>query len=342
VVNFLLGVASSIVASLLILTLTNREDLRYFVSSRRRYKNLSGSWLQYHLSTDSALAPVPMWVTHEAQLRLTAFGHVKGDSASEVNENYQYAVTGSIRNGVMRLRLDNKTAAEEPAFMIFPNLLPADVIVGIWTGQDFDQQWTSGPVVFSRGQLDLAELSHYAEEQRNLGITRPVRHFVRYYPGELSSAWGSDVGKRMLERLPDIHASRMVIAGTAYEDGTGKLLFGPQERLPLAGRYKVAFHLVIKNLVLFDGSDKLVRLDVYGNDRALAKRFIEAAGLRSQYSWYELSFDYLDLTLKLEYRIALLKKDLQAAIYDVTVEKIGDIHQIYPSSNVPVANGDEA
>jgi hypothetical protein len=134
----------------------------------------------------------------------------------------------------------------------------------------------------------------------------------------------------------------MVMAGTAFQDGTGKLLFGPHERLPLAGHYKVAFHLAIRNLDIFASSDELVRLDVYGNDHALAARFIQGADLDSEYCWYELLFDYTDLTLKLEYRIALLKKGLAGSVYDVTVEKIGDIRQTYPPSSVIVSDGDES
>lgn len=86
-VGFLLGVGSSVVASFLVLVLTNCEDLRYFISSRRRYRNLSGRWLQYHLSTNSALTSIPIWVAHEADIKLTAFGHVKGTSVSRYNSN---------------------------------------------------------------------------------------------------------------------------------------------------------------------------------------------------------------------------------------------------------------
>jgi len=332
--GFLLGVGSSVVASFLVLMLTNREDLRYFISSRRRYRNLSRQWLQYHLSTNSALTSIPIWVAHDAHIKLTAFGHVKGTSVSHYNQNNKYAVTGNIRNGVMRLRLDNVTAIEEPAFMIFPNLLTIDALVGIWTGQDFDQHWTSGPVILAKEKLMLSELSRYAQRQNNLGIASFVRHFVRYYPGELSSAWYSDVGGRTLESVPDATTNRMVMAGVAYEDGTGKLLFGPQERLPLVGRYKVMFRLSFKNLDLFDADDQLVRLDVYGNDRPLVAQIFSRADLKGQYDWYGLLFDYTDLSLKLEYRVALLKKGVAGSVYDVTVEKIADIQKAYPPSCV--------
>ena len=333
-VGFLLGVGSSLIASFLVLTLTNREDLRYFTSSRRRYKNLSRRWLQYHLSTDDALTSIPIWVAHETDIELTAFGHIKGTSVSRHNENYQYTITGNIRNGVMRLRFDNVRATEEPIFMIFPDLLSTDALVGIWTGQDFDRRWTSGPVILTKRKLTLSDLSRYAERQKNLGVDSFVRHFVRYYPGELSSAWYSDVGGRMLESLPDAPANRMVMAGAAFEDGTGKLLFGPHERLPLVGRYKVMFRLSFKNLDLFDADDRLVRLDVYGNDGRLAADFFSRADLDDQYHWYELQFDYTDLSLKLEYRVALLKKGLAGSVYDVTVEKIEDIQKAYPPSYV--------
>jgi hypothetical protein len=333
-VGFLLGVGSSLLASFLVLMLTNRQDLRYFISSRRHYRNLPGSWLQYHLSTDSALTSIPIWIVDEADIKLTAFGHVKGASVSHYNENYKYVVTGNIRNGVMRLRFDNINANEDPAFMIFPRLLHTDALVGIWTGQDLDGHWTSGPVILAKEKLTLSDLSRYAQRQKNLGVTSFVRHFVRYYPGELSSAWYSDVGERALESVPDATAKRMVIAGSAYEDGTGKLLFGPQERLPLVGRYKVMFHLSFTNLDLFGADDRLVRLDVYGNDRPLAAQIFSRADLDGQYHWYELRFDYTDLSLKLEYRVALLKKGLSGSVYDVTVDKIEDIHRAYPPSYV--------
>ena len=218
--------------------------------------------------------------------------------------------------------------------MIFPNLLTIDALVGIWTGQDFDQQWTSGPVILAKDKLTLSDLARYAQRQHNLGVESFVRHFVRYYPGELSSAWYSDVGGRTLETVPDATANRMVIAGAAYEDGTGKLLFGPQERLPLAGHYKATFRLSFKNLDLFNTDDQLVRLDVYGNDRPLAAQIYTRADLKDQYNWYGLLFDYTDLSLKLEYRIALLKKGLAGSVYDVTVEKIADIQKAYPPSCV--------
>ena len=38
--EFLFGLVSSLVASVLIILLTNRDEIRYFVTSRRRYRHL--------------------------------------------------------------------------------------------------------------------------------------------------------------------------------------------------------------------------------------------------------------------------------------------------------------
>ena len=152
--EFLFGLISSLAASMLIILLTNRDELRYFVTSRRRYRHLAGSWTQYHLTTDSRVSNRPIWVSHQEWLKINAFGRVKGFSSNSHSTHLEYRITGTIRNGVMRLRFENQTVKEEPVLICYPNLLPTDILVGMWAGNDFDQMWSTGPIILSRTDLN--------------------------------------------------------------------------------------------------------------------------------------------------------------------------------------------
>lgn len=104
--TFLLGAASSFLASLFLLAISHLDDLRYLHTSRRRYRHLEGKWHQYHLTTDSRHRPATIWSAHEETLEVTSFGRVRGSSKSRHQLGLDYRIRGTIRNNVMRASAD--------------------------------------------------------------------------------------------------------------------------------------------------------------------------------------------------------------------------------------------
>lgn len=169
--TFLLGAASSLLASLMLVILGHLDDLHYLFTSRRRYTHLDGRWFQYHLTTDSRHRPATFWSAHEEQLKVTSFGTVRGTSKGRHRPALTYRVRGSIRNNVMRLRLINQTARELSASFTYPRLLADDILVGVWVGQDYDEVISAGPVVLSRAERSAAELTDLVKDGRLLTVT---------------------------------------------------------------------------------------------------------------------------------------------------------------------------
>lgn len=153
----------------------------------------------------------------------------------------------------------------------------------------------------------------------------PGRYFVRFYPSEESSAWLTHLGSSVPERVErDASRYRLVMKGRATRDGTDKLLYGPYEVLPLTGSYRVSFHLAINPPEGLPHQTPVVRLDVLAQDKPLAVRHLRASDVERGFDWYWLSFEYRELGCKLEYRVALLKKDVEVTSYDVTVQRLAD------------------
>ncbi|WP_143424991.1 hypothetical protein [Geodermatophilus pulveris] len=234
----------------------------------------------------------------------------------------RYSVGGAIRNGVMRLRLENEWTQQEPITMTYPNLQSRQLL-GVWLGQDMDQRWTTSPSILSRDVLTREDLDEIALRQRVLSRVT-TRHFVRFFPGEVSARWWTEVGRRTVEYVDsEGRCPRCVIEGEAREDGTDKLVFGPYERLPLVGTYEVTWRLAVHCPDTVDKKAEVVRLDVYGRDRAMGEWRLKREQVTEEYRYYSVKFPYRNPRLALEYRVSLLKKGVVARLYDVTVERPG-------------------
>lgn len=170
--NFLLGVISSLFASVVILALTQFDDLVYLFTASRRYKHLEGAWFQYHLTNDSKRQPSTFWSTHREVIHITSFGRVRGESKGR----HQYRIRGAIRQNVMRLRLTNQDAAELSASFTYPRLLARDTLVGVWIGHDYDEAICAGPVVLSRTSHNAVELAKLTRNERLLSVGRRKAH----------------------------------------------------------------------------------------------------------------------------------------------------------------------
>lgn len=166
--TLLTGIIASVPTFLLTLLVTNWDDVRYLLWSRRQHQHLNGAWKQYHLSTDSNYRSGPFWVEHDEILNVSCFGRVSGESTGRHSISLRYRVKGVIRHGVMRLTLTNQTAREVPATLTYPRLLSGSLLVGMWTGRDFDGQWSAGPIILSRNELTTSELSNIAARERIL------------------------------------------------------------------------------------------------------------------------------------------------------------------------------
>jgi hypothetical protein len=168
----LTAIVASVPTFLLTLLATKWNNVRYLISSRGKHKHLNGPWKQYHLSTDSDHGNGPFWVEHDETLKITCFGRVTGKSIGRYRTSLTYGITGAIRDGVMWLTFTNKTAGEIPAMLAYPRLLSAQLLVGTWTGCDFDGQWSTGPIILSRSPLTKRELDMIATRLRILAPSK--------------------------------------------------------------------------------------------------------------------------------------------------------------------------
>jgi hypothetical protein len=168
--EFWIGATSSFAASLGILALTHLDELRYLFSSSGRYKYLSGTWHQYHLTCDTRHSPVVFWAVHTEEINVTRFGRVRGSSVGKYGLKLEYKIGGAIRQHVMRLRYTNQDAHELPTTVAYPHLLSSDVIAGIWVGHDYDERLASGPIILSRTELSADDLAAIVRNERLLTI----------------------------------------------------------------------------------------------------------------------------------------------------------------------------
>jgi hypothetical protein len=166
--NFLLGAASSLLASAIVVVLTQLDDLRDLFTSSGKYRHLDGKWVKYHLTNDKKNQPPMFWSVHEEVIKITVFGRVRGESIGR----HRYRIRGAIRHNVMRLRLTNQEAGELSASFTYPNLLRRDVVVGVWLGHDYDETICAGPVVLSRVERTESELAELVMNERILSIGR--------------------------------------------------------------------------------------------------------------------------------------------------------------------------
>jgi hypothetical protein len=150
------------------------------------------------------------------------------------------------------------------------------------------------------------------------------RYFVRFFPGEESSHWLTVLGTPVAE-TGDRGASskRVVMCGRALRDGTDKLIYGPYETLPLKGKYRVDFRLAVEIAPENEPSLPLVRIDINGAESVLAEKTLLGSQVSNDYEWYSLTFRYVDLTEKLEYRVALLQKGVEGKLYDIMLRHLG-------------------
>jgi hypothetical protein len=168
--EFISGVTASLVAGTLLWTATHHKEVTQMATVRRRRTQLSGAWYSYHLSRDSMSGRGPLWVRHEDILRVSLLGRVGGVSRAQHGRNMTYRVSGYVRGPTLRLYLDNRDAHESQTSLLYPNLLPGDVLVGLLMGEDFDRQWYASPSIMSREPLSEARLTVLA---RQLRLNRP-------------------------------------------------------------------------------------------------------------------------------------------------------------------------
>jgi len=127
---------------------------------------------------------------------------------------------------------------------------------------------------------------------------------------------------------------QLILEARTVEDANNKLIYGPHERLPIIGTYRVNFRSL--KLTPPDGAgpdDLIATLDVYGTDRVLAEKHIYVKNLAenghpresdlNNSKQFDVTFRYRDVTEQIEYRINIPIKDVYCSIYDLSVERIG-------------------
>ena len=118
---------------------------------------------------------------------------------------------------------------------------------------------------------------------------------------------------------------RKAIKGRILESGHEKgLVYGPYEKLPVTGTYSVTFRL--KGVVdeSIEDESQVVRLDVYNDQECgvIEEIFLLANQISRTYVDYELQFRYTNLSLPLEYRVAILLPSAEIWFEKVRVKRV--------------------
>jgi len=124
------------------------------------YSNLAGDWEQYHLTRDTSISLAPFWAHHKEHLDIYEGQYVEGFSKSvDHPAGLEYRIKGQIRQGKMILTLDCVSDPTEFATHAYPNLLNRKLLVGNWTGFDFQKRPVTGALISSREQRTAGDLN---------------------------------------------------------------------------------------------------------------------------------------------------------------------------------------
>jgi hypothetical protein len=158
------GIATGVIAGILIelvrFSYAHREALANLLKGRRRklYSHLSGEWFQYHLTMDKKKGKGPIWVAHKETLVVSQLFKVTGGSQNDYETPLQYKILGRIVHGRMIFQYSNELLEEDRVTVVINNLLSGKLLLGTWSGQDFNKVHTTGPIVFSRTPLSEDKL----------------------------------------------------------------------------------------------------------------------------------------------------------------------------------------
>lgn len=135
------------------------------------YEHLSGRWNLYYLTRASSISGDPFWVHGINALQVTPSGRVRGETEipGHPTSTLDYVIQGEIRHGRMILTDSCRQDDTEFASIIYPNLRPDTILVGIWVGFDNDVRLVSGVAVLSRDELNGKDLNQAALAS-NLGF----------------------------------------------------------------------------------------------------------------------------------------------------------------------------
>lgn len=137
------------------------------------YTELEGKWHEYHLTRGNKGL---VWLCGgECNLDMKGH-HIKGSHTlihPEGQGLLNYKIVGEIRNGKLILTENCTKTPTEFFTVIYPNLLSNEILVGIWTGFDWEQKGISGPMILSRKKINKKDMqdSIKIKEIKNYLIT---------------------------------------------------------------------------------------------------------------------------------------------------------------------------
>jgi hypothetical protein len=128
------------------------------------YEHLTGVWNLYYLTRASNISKDPFWIHGINALKVTRAGRVRGETRipGHPTSTLDYVIQGVIRHGKMILTDSCLQDDTEFASIIYPNLRPDRMLVGIWLGFDNDVHLVAGAAVLSRKELSDKELNDAA------------------------------------------------------------------------------------------------------------------------------------------------------------------------------------
>lgn len=131
---------------------------------RARLEGLSGDWWQYHPTQDSAVSSSKIWVEHSEKIRVKR-GRIMGKSENHHSTKLRYAIEGELIDGEgPSFRYQNRVTDEAMVAIRIDLDHRPDLMIGSWTGEDFDGQPNGGRILYSRMQLSTKRLKRLLKQ----------------------------------------------------------------------------------------------------------------------------------------------------------------------------------
>jgi hypothetical protein len=148
-----------------------------------------------------------------------------------------------------------------------------------------------------------------------------------YYPffDPMKSRYSSIVKNKVNNDDSELPYSLKILV---KNQGDKCILYGPYRPLPVIGRYRVEFRLMIHNKseLISSGVDyqrAIILLEVYhyyGEVKSIASSELLLNNLESFYKIYPIEFNYSDLNANLEYRVKV--STLESHTIDLRIDRI--------------------
>jgi hypothetical protein len=132
--------------------------------SSASYKQITGKWTTYHITSDSSLHPKQFWQKGHATLDITSRGNVTGEQSDHNSANDVYEIRGKIKSGQLFMSAIARNDEHDNYLAHFHNLRRDNILCGLWVGVNADKEPFSGIyVLVDDDKFDANELNQLAK-----------------------------------------------------------------------------------------------------------------------------------------------------------------------------------